>query len=292
MTATVTVKSAGARVYAVSDLHVDYSANLAWVTALSSDAYQRDTLIVAGDVSDNLDRLEQALGALRDRFARVFFTAGNHELWIRRKEFPDSWQKLRAIDHLCDSINVETKPGRVPLGETGHAWVVPLKSWYIKPEEGAGSLFVRKRGEDPTLTMWADNYFVRWPTASADADPVALRLLATNPEHLEVDDDEPVVTFSHFLPRQDLIFSTDYEAVVNPNLRKDDYPSFNFSRVAGCTQLDEQLRGLGATAHVYGHQHRNRRRLVDGVLYISNCMGYPPERDLDADPHDELVSVW
>jgi hypothetical protein len=30
--------------------------------------------------------------------------------------------------------------------------------------------------------------------------------------------------------------------------------------------------------HVYGHQHRNRHRCIDGVLYISHCLGYPTER--------------
>jgi hypothetical protein len=58
----------------------------------------------------------------------------------------------------------------------------------------------------------------------------------------------------------------------------DPAPQFNFSRVAGTLDLDAQLRRAGATIHVYGHQHRNRRVLVDGVLYMSHSLGYPKER--------------
>jgi hypothetical protein len=58
---------------------------------------------------------------------------------------------------------------------------------------------------------------------------------------------------------------------------QDRAPEFNFTRVAGCRQLDEQLRMLGSVLHLYGHQHRNRDRMIDGVRYVSHCLGYPPE---------------
>ena len=44
-------------------------------------------------------------------------------------------------------------------------------------------------------------------------------------------------------------------------------------------ELDEQIRSLGSSIHVYGHQHRNRDRTIDGVRYITHCLGYPRERD-------------
>ncbi len=39
---------------------------------------------LAGDVSDDLEILHQTLSLLRDRWAHVFYTFGNHELWVRR----------------------------------------------------------------------------------------------------------------------------------------------------------------------------------------------------------------
>lgn len=41
--------------YAISDLHTDYPVNMGWVESLSDDKYQNDLLIVAGDISDNLE---------------------------------------------------------------------------------------------------------------------------------------------------------------------------------------------------------------------------------------------
>jgi len=73
------------------------------------------------------------------------------------------------------------------------------------------------------------------------------------------------------------MFSTQTEAT--GMTVRDTNPSFNFSRVAGSAGLEEQIRRLGSSVHVYGHQHRNRHRLIDGVLYVSHCLGYPRERE-------------
>ena len=63
-------------VYAASDLHVDYAENRAFVARWSSNRYLRDTLIVAGDVSDDVEALERTLTALVRKFRYVFFVPG------------------------------------------------------------------------------------------------------------------------------------------------------------------------------------------------------------------------
>ena len=45
-------------VYAVSDLHTDHEENLNWVKSLSVQEFSKDVLIVAGDISDSLERLQ------------------------------------------------------------------------------------------------------------------------------------------------------------------------------------------------------------------------------------------
>ncbi|MCY3766388.1 MAG: metallophosphoesterase [Gemmatimonadetes bacterium] len=274
-----------ARIFALSDVHVDSALNLAWMNSLSESDFQRDVLILAGDVSDRMDRLERTLAGVRSRFADVFFVPGNHELWVRRAGLPrGSLGKFDQVLSLCDRVDVRTRPGRV--GSRKGVWIVPLFSWYLKPEEGPDSLFTPKAGEDETLSMWSDDHFVRWPET---ARPPAEFFLDANERNLSGTYEAPVISFSHFLPRRELIFG------IPAPLRwgkspGDPHPAFNFSRVAGCRGLDAQIRRLGSTIHVYGHQHRNRFREIEGVTYVSHCLGYPREREnghirgLDGEP--------
>src|SRR5262249_20115196 len=89
------------RVFALSDLHVDYQENMAWIQALSPREYTDDALILAGDVSHDLSKLQAALAALRTRFAEVFFVPGNHELWVQQQECTDSMAKFWRVIELC-----------------------------------------------------------------------------------------------------------------------------------------------------------------------------------------------
>lgn len=263
------------RVWAISDIHTDMKPNRAWLDSLSKTAYLRDTLILAGDVSDRLEMLRDTLAHLRSLFAAVCYVPGNHELWVRRRESPDSISKFWHIRRLCDSLGIHTQPLNLVAAGGNSVWIVPLFSWYMQPEEGTGSLYVEKPGEDPTLMMWSDNHFISWPPL-AEAPTAADFFLQLNEGHLSRQYHAPVISFSHFLPRTELIYSTPEER--QGRTPTDPYPQFNFSRVAGCIGIDDQIRRLGSIIHIYGHQHRNRNRVIDGVRYISHCLGYPRER--------------
>jgi hypothetical protein len=65
---------------AVSDLHVDFEENRSVVDLLRPRS-ERDWLIVAGDVAHSLTDFAWALTTLRERFERVIWTPGNHELF-------------------------------------------------------------------------------------------------------------------------------------------------------------------------------------------------------------------
>ena len=265
-----------ARVWAISDIHTDMKHNRAWLHALSTADYRQDTLILAGDVSDRLETLRDALTHLQSLFAAVCYVPGNHELWVRRGDAPDSIAKFWQIRGLCNELGVHTQPLKLSAPSGKSVWIAPLFSWYMRPEEGAGSLFRDKPGEDPTLSMWSDNYFTSWPPMTA-APTIADFFLQLNEPHISRDYDAPVISFSHFVPRVELIYSTPQER--RGVTLTDPHPRFNFSRVAGCAGIEAQIRRLGAAIHVYGHQHRNRDRVIDGVRYISHCLGYPRERE-------------
>ena len=263
------------RIFAISDLHVDYDQNMRWIKNLSETEYSKDILIIAGDICDLLEKFDLAMDILSKRFANVFFVPGNHDLWIRRSEAKDSIEKFKQLLQVCQKYGINTTPKQFNIDEYSIG-IVPLYSWYVKPEEGSDSLFLEKPGEDPALSMWVDNYAINWPDEinSKPAD----YFFKMNSSNGFSDYPEYIITFSHFLPRQELIFSLKHPVDTQGRKLKDPAPAFNFSRVAGSSIIDQQLRSLNANVHIYGHQHRNRFRKIEGVTYIAHGLGYPKER--------------
>ena len=238
------------RIFALSDLHVDYDANARWVADLSALDYRDDVLILAGDVTDTLSKLEWCLGTLARRFATVLFVPGNHELWvIRDGREKDSLQKFADVCRVAEWSGASMQPFRRP-GLT----ILPLLAWYD---------YSFGEPSDELRSVWMDYRACRWPAGYTEKD-VAAHFAARNDGQVHVPAGT-VITYSHFLPRLDLM--PDYIPSVHRLL----YP------VLGSTQLDGQLRQLGSRLHVYGHSHVNRRMTIDGVSYVNNAFGYPSE---------------
>ena len=84
------------RIYALSDIHVDHPENAAWLENLSRDDYQEDILILAGDITDVPSLLEQSFEKFLNRFARVLYVPGNHDLWVHRSEQATPTPPFRA----------------------------------------------------------------------------------------------------------------------------------------------------------------------------------------------------
>lgn len=246
------------RIFAVSDLHTDFSENRLLLRQLSREEYTHDALLVAGDIADRLGVIEETLALLRSRFARVFYTPGNHELWTREGE-GDSVEKFYKVVELCRRMGVLTSPGRAR-----GVWVVPLLSWYEIGRDGA---------EREGLEGWADFYLCRWPDSAASPSEFFLRMNEPRVRRY----DGPVVSLSHFLPRRDLLPPAE-------NLHFKMLPA-----VSVCEPLEKQIRRLGSVVHVFGHSHINRDLRLGGVRYVQHALRYPRERSGQA----EIVKlVW
>lgn len=279
------------RLWSISDVHVDYKENWEHLVCLSDSRYQQDMLIVAGDATDDLGKLAQLFECLASKFESVSFVPGNHELWLRDTEasrllgsastikLNTSIDKFHAICALAEQYSITTCPVR--FGHDANAlWVVPLFSWYDGPDQTEHSLYLEKKGvEDRTQEMWSDFHLTKWPAEFAQGRTSPSKFFSgLNHSVCAQTFDAPVVSFSHFLPRQELMLSTKLERAASDLNYVDPHPEFNFSHVAGSARIEKQLRTLGSKLHIYGHQHRNRFREIEGVTYVSHCMGYPKER--------------
>ncbi len=270
-------------IYGWSDMHVDYPQNMAIIESIPKNQYAKDSLLIAGDVTDRLDVLTLCLNALKQRFADVFFVPGNHDLWLHKNDFNCSIKKFHHIMALCQRLGILTEPKKIQLDSGNSAWIVPLFSWYTRPEFGNDSLFIPKEGEDPSLRIWSDNYRTKWPSLNGE-DP-ACYFFNYNQTAMTQFYDAPVISFSHFLPCQELIFPTNIPIekiprdIIKP-YTNDPYPEFNFTRVAGTSKLQQQIDKLPSHIHLYGHQHRNKVIQLKGKTYVSHCMGYPQESQI------------
>ena len=243
------------RVFATSDLHVDYAVNADWVASLSRHDHRRDALIVAGDISDSLVQLGRCLEQFSERFRIVLYVPGNHDLWVIRNDMIDN--SVKKFDEVT-RVAVES-------GATIKEWrseglrIVPLLGWYD---------FSFGKPSAELRSIWADFYACRWPDGLREADITAEFLRRNMP--ITADPTQTTLSFSHFLPRIEVMPS------LIPSSRQMLYP------VLGARGLDEQIRTLGARLHVYGHSHVNRRVELEGVTYVNNAYGYPHEGRISA----------
>lgn len=238
------------RVFAVSDLHVDYAQNAQWVEQLSDHDYTRDVLLVAGDVSDKLTHIAACLQVLSRKFRRVAYIPGNHDLWTRSGFQGDSFEKLAQVMDCVRDLGILTT-----VQNLGPVTIVPLYSWYD---------FSFGTPSEDLMDAWMDFRVCRWPLGSSAAS-VSSRFLDMNGGHAR-DHGGKVITFSHFLPRLDVL----------PE-RARPWVQYLYP-VLGTKAIDAQVRAAGSSVHVYGHIHIRNNAVIDGVRYINNALGNPKEQ--------------
>lgn len=286
------------RVVCVSDVHTDYQSNMDWVRGLVA---RPDTLlIVAGDISHRMSVIRETLRTLRRTFGEVLYTPGNHDLWIddsvdsdgtvaatRR----DSVGKLRALYELCDEEGIHTGPVRIggdseSLRNDGYGsavglWIVPLLSWHHASFDTEPDIDPDCWSGIPSIKFASDFRKAKWPAPLSPydesvaeffdcANDVLLGEENTLQETIR-EDDVPVMTVSHFLPRIEL----------TPEKRYLFIPTLN--KVVGSRFLDARIRSLGSVFHVFGHTHFGWDQKIDGVRYVQCALAYPQERKMRPD---------
>ena len=157
------VELSGTRVvWCVSDLHVDFKENMAWLQALCAQGgHEHDSVIVAGDVCTDLKRLEDSLALLVGSFQHVFYCVGNHELWQFGTGPGHSLDKFFAIMEVCRVLGVHTTACQLEGGLRIH----PLQSWYKStfwPRQHAG--WTTHRGGD----VRSFDAACKWPACVGD----------------------------------------------------------------------------------------------------------------------------
>jgi 3',5'-cyclic AMP phosphodiesterase CpdA len=259
--------SANSKLLALSDLHVAYPENRKLIENLAAQD-PGDWLLLAGDVGELFADIEWALRVLCERFARVIWVPGNHELWthgLDPVQLRGEQRYLRLVE-LCQSLGVITPedPYAVWDGPDGPVTIVPLFVLYDYSFRPPGAL-TKEQG----LAHAYETGIVCSDEALLHPDPYPsreawcwARVEATERRLAELDPDQPVVFVSHY-------------PLVREPTRILHYPEF--AQWCGTTRTRDWHRRFNTAAVVYGHLHIPRITYHDGVRFIEASVGYPRE---------------
>ncbi|MEU3405585.1 metallophosphoesterase [Streptomyces sp. NPDC006670] len=273
--------AAAGRLLAVSDLHVVYAENRRLVEEQLVPTSPRDWLLVAGDVSETASEIEWALGLLRERFARVVWTPGNHDLWTPKDDAVSLRGEARYayLVELCRSLDVLTPEDPYPVweGAGGPVAVAPLFVHYDYSFRAPGLTKEQSLAAAHASGVVCTDEFLLHTDPHPDADSwCRARVAATEARLDAVDPALPTVLVNH------------YPLVREPTdvLR---YPQF--AQWCGTTLTADWHLRYRAAAVVYGHLHIPRTTYYDGVRFDEVSIGYPRERRVRGLPRGVLRDV-
>lgn len=249
------------KLFAISDLHLGHRPNREALPGVT--ARPDDWLILAGDTAENPDHLRYAVDVLGDRFARLLWVPGNHELWSRRNGHPTRGEaRYEALVEICRNAGVVTPedPYAEWPGESGVV-LVPLFllfDYSFRPDEVREAEAVAWARDGGVLS--ADEALLDpapWPTRAAwcqaRCDLTARRLDALSDRH-------STVLINHWPLRYDLGRP--------PRIPR-------FSIWCGTRRTEDWHRRYRARVVVSGHLHLRTTLWRDGVRFEEVSLGYP-----------------
>ena len=257
----------GGQLLAISDLHVAHEDNRRVVRRIRPGS-DEDWLLVAGDVGARFADVEWALRRLRERFARVVWAPGNHELCtpvddpvqLRGEE------RYRALVELCRTLGVVTPEDPYPLwpGPEGPVAVAPLFLLYDYSFRNPPTLSVREsleRAYEAGIVS-TDEFLLHPEPFGSRADWCHDRVRATRARLGALDPELPTVLVNHFP-----LIKEPTTALRHPER----------AQWCGTVLTQDWHRRFRAAAVVHGHLGLPRTLWHDGVPFQDVSLGFPRE---------------
>lgn len=265
------------KLFAISDLHLHNRVN--WEAFADLPAYPEDWLLLGGDVAETEGRFRLAISFLANRFQRVFWTPGNHDLWTlpQERSAQRGVAKYESLVGICREAGVVT-PEDEYVQWPGGGWIAPIFTLYdytfcpppvtpVTAVAWAAESGIRCTDEDllhpdpyPSLPAWS----------RARVRHTEERLATIPPE-------EEILLLSHFPLRQDLVHL--------PRVPR-------FTIWCGTKATESWLTRFSVKTVVYGHLHIRATRYRDGVRYEEVSLGYPRQWQSSLGITPYLRQIW
>lgn len=263
------------KLWAISDLHVAFQENREFVGQVTD--HGDDWLILAGDICESFGDLESVFSLMTQRFAKVFWVPGNHELWATRPTEVAGVARYDALIALCRRWGVVSPEDPYELwpGPGGEHLIAPLFVLYdysFKPAEvplDKALDWARDQG-----VLCSDEGFLHATPYAGKSDWCKARCTLSERRLEEASRRAPLILINHF-----------------PMVRAvADVPAFPpFVIWCGTRRTHDWHLRFRATAVVSGHLHIPSTRHIDGVRFEEVSLGYPRQRRRRGQHFDALL---
>lgn len=265
------------KLYAISDLHLDYRANREALYNLPRRP--DDWLILAGDICDTGAQLAETLDYLRSRFSQLLWVPGNHELWVADEEEGSSVEKYKELVRVCREFGVATPEDEYLVwdGEGGRHRIALLHLLYdysFRPSHVAEHEAIDWAVESRVFCK--DEYRIDPHPYSSKIEWCHARLAYSEQRLAACDDGTPTVLVNHFPLRYDLV-------------RTMRIP--RFSIWCGTRATEQWHLRYGAQVVVSGHLHMRATDYRDGVRFEEVSLGYPRDWKSDSGMYHYLREI-
>jgi 3',5'-cyclic AMP phosphodiesterase CpdA len=264
------------RIALTSDLHVEHHPDVVPLVCERVRGLAVDALVVAGDVTPNLDTLEKTLAALRPAAPHVLFVPGNHDLWCTAAG-PTSRDRFeREIPARCAAAGVRALGAEGPVELDGVVFA-GVTGWYdyslrSHSLDGTFSLADYRKGAWGRL-RWNDKSHVDWPGddgGKLDDEQICAAQVALLERQLDEAGARPTVVVTHHLP---------FAALVT---ERGELPWDFINGFMGSARLGEAMQRARNVRQAFcGHTHFRRQTRVTGAggefTVEVSPIGYPRE---------------
>ena len=260
----------------MSDLHIDINPwDWSLLEGLPSDV---NTVVVAGDISNDVWETCHWLVELKRRFENVLWVAGNHDFYnlgfhrtrlVQSREWATKWPTPKTVPEMIEHYarwsqengivflhrSCAVIDGVTFIGATGwHDYQAghplsteaQIEAWYDRLND--------------TTIMWRDPHKIDH-LAPIEAGMKDACYLETAAGELT----GPAVVITHHIPHRSCLTHRPHDIVWHSL-----HGSF-------ANTLLERVRSDHIRYWVFGHTHSRSMRNVDGIEYVNNSKGYPGE---------------
>lgn len=251
------------KLYAISDLHLNYPANLEALKMLPP--HPEDWLILGGDIGDGEKELSFAFSICTKRFQKVFWVPGNHELWTMPddKNGPRGVARYESLIAICRDFGVHTPedPFIAWPGPGGRHLICPLFILYdysFRPPEISYDQALEWAAEAGIVCT--DEMLLSPEPYATKAEWCRQRCELTEKRLESVTAEGPLVLINHYPLREDLVHL---------------HMIPRFSLWCGTHYTEDWHVRFPAAVVVSGHLHMRATEYRDGIRFEEVSLGYP-----------------